>query len=109
MWGWKLFAGILGIIAGIIIIQHPIWSTILVPTVAIIILGIDGIIIGIVSLVQAFKGGGWGVGILGVLSILFGLILVANPLIGAAALPWVLGIFGIFGGLFAIVMAFRLR
>ena len=109
MWGWKLFAGILGIIAGIIIIQHPIWSTILVPTVAIIILGIDGIIIGIVSLVQAFKGGGWGVGVLGVLSIIFGLILVANPLIGAAALPWVLGIFGIFGGLFALVMAFRLR
>lgn len=109
MWGWKLFAGILGIIAGIIIIQHPIWSTILVPTTAIIILGIDGIIIGIVSLVQAFKGGGTGVYILGVLSIIFGLILLANPLIGAAALPWVLGIFGIFGGLFALVMAFRLR
>jgi uncharacterized membrane protein HdeD (DUF308 family) len=109
MWGWKLFAGILGILAGIIIIQHPLWSTILVPTIAIIILGIDGIIIGIVSLIQAFKGGGWGVGILGVLSIIFGIILVANPLIGAAALPWVLGIFGIVGGIFAIIMAFRLR
>ena len=109
MWGWKLFAGILGIIARIIIIQHPLWSTLLVPTVAIIILGIDGIIIGIVGLVQAFKGGGWGVGILGALSIIFGLILVANPLIGTAALPWVLGIFGIVGGIFAIIMAFRLR
>ena len=109
MWGWKLFAGILGIIAGIIIIQHPLWSTLLVPTVAIVILGIDGIIIGIVSLIQAFKGGGWGVGILGVLSIIFGIILVANPIIGAAALPWVSGILGIVGGLFEIIVALRLR
>lgn len=109
MWGWKLFAGILGILAGIIIIQHPLWSTLIVPTTLVIILGIDGIIIGIVSLIQAFRGGGWGVGVLGILSILFGLILVFNPVIGAATLPWVLGIFAIVGGIFAIIMAFRLR
>ncbi len=109
MWGWKLFAGILGIIAGIIIIQHPIWSTLLLPEVAIIILGVDGIIIGIVSLIQAFRGGGWGVGVLGVISIIFGIILLANPIIGAVALPWVLGIFAFVSGIFAIIMAFRLR
>ncbi|NJN84083.1 MAG: hypothetical protein HC802_18620 [Caldilineaceae bacterium] len=28
MWGWKLFSGILGIVAGIWIIQHPWWSTV---------------------------------------------------------------------------------
>lgn len=109
MWGWKLFAGILGIIAGIIIIQHPLWSTLLVPTTLVIIIGIDGIIIGVVSLIQAFRGGGWGVGVLGILSIIFGIILIANPIIGAATLPWVLGIFAIVGGIFAIIMAFRLR
>lgn len=109
MWGWKLFAGILGILAGIIIIQHPLWSTLLVPATLVIVIGIDGIIIGIVSLIQAFRGGGWGVGILGILSIIFGIILVANPIIGAATLPWVLGIFAIVGGIFAIIMAFRLR
>ena len=109
MWGWKLFAGILGILAGIIIIQHPLWSTVLVQATAIIILGIDGIIIGIVSLVQAFKGGGWGVGILGALSIIFGIFLLANVWIATLSLSWVLGIFGIVGGIFAIIMAFRLR
>lgn len=109
MWGWKLFAGILGIIAGILIIQHPLWSTLLVPTVIVIVLGIEGIIIGIVNLIQAFQGGGWGIGILGVLSILFGLFLMFNPLAAAVALPIVLGIFGIVGGIFAIIAAFRLR
>lgn len=109
MWGWKLFSGILGIIAGVIILQHPLWSTILVPTVLVIVIGIEGLIIGIVNLIQAFQGAGWGIGVLGVLSILFGLILLFNPVIGAVTLPLVAGIFGIIGGIAAIVMAFRLR
>ena len=109
MWGWKLFAGILGILAGIAVLNHPLWSTLLVPTVLIIILGVQGIIVGIVGLVQAFKGAGWGAGVLGVLSILFGIVLLFNPVIGAVALPWVLGIFGIVGGIAGIIAAFRMR
>ena len=108
-WGWKLFIGILGIIAGIIVIQHPLWSTLLVPTVAVIVIGIQGIIVGIVGLIMAFQGGGWGPGILGVLSILFGLVLLFNPVVGAVALPIVLGVFGVVGGVLAIIQAFRQR
>ena len=40
MWGWKLFAGLLGIFAGVLILQHPLWSTLLVPATLVIILGI---------------------------------------------------------------------
>ncbi len=108
-WGWKLFSGILGILAGIVIIQHPLWSTLLVPATLVIILGIQGMIIGVVGLVQAFRGAGWGVGILGVLSILFGLILVANPLLSGATLAITMGILGLIGGGAAIVYAFRSR
>jgi uncharacterized membrane protein HdeD (DUF308 family) len=108
-WGWKLFMGILGIIAGIVVIQHPIWSTILVPTTLAIMVGIFGIIMGVIGLIQAFQGAGWGAGILGVLSIIFGILLLANPLISAVALVIVLGIFGIVGGVLAIIAAFRMR
>lgn len=108
-WGWKLFIGILGIIAGLVIMRHPLWSGFLVPTVAVFVLGIEGLIIGVVRLIQAFQGEGWGAGILGVLSIIFGIILLANPFIGGLALPLVLGIFGIAGGILAIIMAFRLK
>src|SRR5690242_6668938 len=31
-WGWKLVGGILGIIAGLIVIRHPLWSAVLIPT-----------------------------------------------------------------------------
>ena len=108
-WGWKLFVGILGIIAGLLIIRHPLWSAVLVPTTLIIVLGIEGLIIGGINIVRAFRGAGWGVGILGALSIIFGIVLLANPVLGAAALPWVLGIFGIVGGIVAIIAAFRMR
>ena len=108
-WGWKLFAGILGILAGIVIMNHPLLSPLVVGGTIVIIMGIQGIIFGILGLIAAFQGGGWGAGILGVLSVIFGIILLANPLLGAAALPWVLGIFGIVGGIVGIIAAFRMK
>ena len=79
----------------------PMWIVFLV--------GILALVQGILGLVLAFQGGGWGVGILGALGIIFGLILVANPVIGVVALPFVLGVFMLVGGIVAIVWAFRLR
>lgn len=109
MWGWKLIAGLLGILAGVLIIQNPLWSTVLVPTTLIIVLGIEGLIIGVINLIQAFRGGGWGIGVLGVLSILFGLVLLGNPFLAALGLPFILGILGLVFGVIAIFGAFRIR
>jgi uncharacterized membrane protein HdeD (DUF308 family) len=63
---------------------------------------------GAADLVAAFQGGSWGARILGVLGILFGFILVINPLIGVATLPFVLGLFMLIGGIGAVVQAFRM-
>ena len=110
LWGLKLVGGIIGILAGIVVLQHPIWSTLLVPAVYVIILGIQGIIVGATSLVLAFRGGGWGAGLLGIVSIVFGVILLLNPVfIGIAILPFVLGAFALIGGIAAIIGAFVLR
>ena len=109
-WGWKLLVGILGVLAGIVVLQHPVWSTLLLPAIYVIILGVQGIISGVVSMVIAFRGEGWGIGILGALSIVFGIVLLLNPFfIGVAVLPFVLGAFALIGGIAAIVMAFRAR
>ncbi len=109
MWGWKLFIGILGIIAGILVMRHPLWSSAIVGATLVIILGIQGLIIGGVRIYAAFKGAGWGLGILGAISILFGILLLANVWIATFALPWVLGALAVVGGIVAIVMAFRLK
>jgi uncharacterized membrane protein HdeD (DUF308 family) len=109
MWGWKLFSGIIGILAGIAIIQYPLWSSLLVPTVLVWVFGFFGIIIGVIGLIQAFQGAGWGAGILGVLSILFGLLLIFNAFVASLTLPFIFGILAIVGGLAALVMAFQMR
>ena len=108
-WGWKLFSGLIGILAGIAIIQYPLWASVLVPTVLVWVFGFFGIIIGVIGLIQAFQGAGWGAGILGILSILFGLLLLTNAFVASFTLPFIFGILAIVGGLAALVMAFQMR
>jgi len=110
-WGWKLFIGLLSIIAGIIILRHPLVSAVSIPALIILLMGIQGLISGLFSIVLAFKGGGLGSGIFGALSILFGLVLVANyASLGAiAALVLVSAIFLLVGGVAQIFQAFQQR
>ncbi|KLK88069.1 hypothetical protein SZ63_03090 [Methanoculleus sediminis] len=106
--GWKLLVGILGVVAGVLVLAYPLYSAILIPTVFAIIIGVEGLIIGAVYMVQGFSGAGWGTGILGILSIIFGLILIANPLVAAVGLVLLLAGLAIVGGIAAIVVSFRL-
>ncbi|MDX6381482.1 MAG: hypothetical protein QOI57_2506 [Rubrobacteraceae bacterium] len=108
-WGWKLAGGLLGIIAGILVLQHPLLSAIAIPAVVLYVLGFLSIVEGIFEVIAAFQGSGWGIGILGILRIVFGIILVLNPLIGVVALPFILGAFMLVGGIFAFVASFRMR
>jgi uncharacterized membrane protein HdeD (DUF308 family) len=109
LWGLKLAIGILGILGGMLVLTHPLWSAIAIPTYIIYIVGFLAIFQGAVGLIQMFRGDGWGAGILGILAIIFGIIVLANPLIGVVALPFVLGVFMITGGIAAIVASFSLR
>ena len=110
-WGWKLFTGILSILAGILVMRHPIASAVAIPQIAVLLLGIQGLVSGAIMLVMAFKGGGWGMGILGVVSIIFGIILILafGELGTAAVFIWVVGIFALVGGIVQIFQAFRQR
>lgn len=108
-WGWKVCFGILGIIAGLAILTYPYYSALVVPFIFIIFVGVWGLIMGFTSLFAAFKGGGWGAGIVGVLLIIFGCIILANPYMSTLWLPLVLGWFGIIGGIITIVGSFYLK
>jgi uncharacterized membrane protein HdeD (DUF308 family) len=109
MWGWKLAGGILGILAGMVIFEHPLWSSILIPSLFVIFLGVDALIIGVISLVQTFKGGGWLAGILGIISIVIGIALLGTPYITSWRLTYVYGMIGVAGGFIAIYSALKLR
>ena len=108
-WGWKLAAAILCLIAGLAILSNPLWSTTVASTWLVILVGFLAMLQGVAGLIVAFQGGGWGIGALSVLGILFGLFLVINPLIGVAALTLILAIIMLIGGVGAVIQAFRMR
>ncbi len=108
-WGWKIFGGIIGIIAGYWLIDAGAAQRLASMGFAIVlVLGIQGIIMGIMGLIAAFQGGGWGAGIMGVISIVIGILLLMNMVAAAVVLPWVIAIFLIIGGIFAIIGAFTM-
>src|SRR5829696_8339669 len=100
---------IVGIFAGIVVLNHPLLSTIAIPTYLAYVVAFLAIFEGVGGLIHAFQGGGWSAGILSILVMISGLILLFNPLIGVVALPFVLGGFMLVGGIAAIVASFRLR
>lgn len=107
---WKLINGIIGLLAGWFLVSNITdGSTLVFGIAAVIILGIQGVIMGILGLVESFQGAGWGPGVLGAVSIIIGLMLLGSPLGYALMLPWVIGSFAVVGGIFSIIMAFRLR
>jgi uncharacterized membrane protein HdeD (DUF308 family) len=108
-WGWSLLSGIIGILAGILVLRHPLVSAVLLPEVLVIVIAILGILIGILDLVRGFRGDGLGAFVLGALNILIGLWLWFNPFAAALSLPFVLGVFGLIGGAFLIYHAFQVR
>jgi uncharacterized membrane protein HdeD (DUF308 family) len=109
MWGWKLLSGVVGILAGLFIVQHPLWSAVLIPTTLVIVIAVQGLIIGCVHLFMAFKHRSWGLGILGVLNVVLGLVLLGSPMGGVLALASVYGVLAIIGGAASIYTAFRAR
>jgi len=87
-WGWKLFGGIIGLAAGLLVLRNPVESTVAIPAIYAILLGIFGVLIGLTALIAAFQGEGWGVGIFGAFSLLIGLAMMFNSVIGGAVLIW---------------------
>ena len=64
---------------------------------------------GVIGLIAAFSGAGWGAGVLSVLSIIIGILLLGSPVVTGMTLPWVFGIFAIVGGILAVFGAFQQR
>ncbi len=110
-WGWKLFMGIISIIAGGAILMYPVAAAIALPQIFVLVLGLWALVQGIVMLIMAFKGGGWGAGILGVVGIVLGLILISDygQLGMGLAFLWTAAVFALIGGIVMMVQAFRTR
>jgi uncharacterized membrane protein HdeD (DUF308 family) len=108
-WIWSLLIGIMGVAAGILIVRHPIVAALTVPTVIVIVFGVEGLIMGILELIGGFSGGGIGSFIRGVINLLIGILLLSAPMAAALAVPFVFAVLLIVQGVALVALAFRVR
>jgi uncharacterized membrane protein HdeD (DUF308 family) len=108
-WGWKLFGGIIGLAAGLLVLRNPVESTVAIPAIYSILLGIFGVLIGISALIAAFQGEGWGVGIFGAFSLVIGLAMMFNSVVGGAVLVWLTALLLVLQGAVGVFWSFSKR
>lgn len=108
-WGWHLLLGVTGVVAGILVLQNPLISTVATGTFLVSLLAFGSLIMGVLGIIRGIKEDGWGSITIGVVNVLVGFWLLFNPLKAIIALPIMLGIFAMIGGAITIVNAFRLK
>ncbi len=108
-WIWLLLSGILGIVAGFIVLRHPLVAAMILPTFIVILLGVEAVIMAGVNVAAAFKGGGFASFVLGTANLLIGFILLSSPATAALAVPFVFGAILLVQGILHTIWAFRVR
>jgi uncharacterized membrane protein HdeD (DUF308 family) len=108
-WVWSLLIGILGIVAGILVLNHPLFAAVVLPATLVVYLGILGLVVGAFGIIGAFTGGGIGSFIFGGINLLIGLLLLGSPLAATIAVPFVFGVLLLIEGVGLIIWAFRVR
>lgn len=107
---WLILVGITGIVAGLIAIFWPDITVLLLIT----FIGAWAVVRGIFEIIGAISlrreiDNEWTLILGGVISVLFGVIVLIAPGGGALALAWLIGIVAIAAGVMFIGLAFRLR
>lgn len=109
-WWVVLLEGIAGIVFGVLTFLWPAITAV----VLLVFIAVWAILTGILEVVAAIRlrkeiEGEWALGLAGVLSLIFGIIMLLRPGAGALALIWVIGSYAILFGVLLIYLGFRLR
>jgi uncharacterized membrane protein HdeD (DUF308 family) len=109
-WGWHLIIGIAGMIVGLLTFHAPQITALAL----IIYIAAWALMIGASEIVLAIKmrreiKGEWFLILMGLASIVFAVLLLWNPVAGAAAVIWLIAWYAVVLGILAIFFGFRLR
>jgi uncharacterized membrane protein HdeD (DUF308 family) len=105
-----LIIGILGLLAGLIILWNPALGGITLTYV----IAAWAIVTGVLTIISALRlreeiDNEWWLVLSGVLAIIFGVLVFQNVLAGILTIAWVFGIFAVVVGILSIALAFRVR
>jgi uncharacterized membrane protein HdeD (DUF308 family) len=109
-WGWHIVIGIVGIIVGLLTFHAPQITALAL----IIYVAAWALMIGATEIAFAIKlrreiKGEWFLILMGLASIIFAILLLWNPIAGAAAVIWLIAWYAVVLGILAIFFGFRLR
>jgi uncharacterized membrane protein HdeD (DUF308 family) len=109
-WGWHIVIGILGIIVGLLTFHAPQITALAL----VIYIAAWALMIGATEIAFAIKlrreiKGEWFLILMGLASIIFAILLLWNPIAGAAAVIWLIAWYAVVLGILAIFFGFRLR
>ena len=109
-WWAVLLEGLAGILLGFLAYLWPG----LTALVLVYFIAAWAVITGILEIVAAIQfrrviAGEWAMILIGLLSIVFGVLLAVFPAVGAVSLVWLIGIYAVADGTMQIIFAFRLR
>ena len=109
-WGWMLFVGIVSILAGIAAFAWPG----LTAMALLFMIAVWAIVHGVLEIIAAIElrkviDNEWMLALAGVVSALFGIVLIARPGAGALGLVWLIGSFALIHGVLLVMLAFKLR
>jgi len=110
-WVWHLVQGVVSVLAGIIAFAWPGVTVLAI----LFVIAFWSIVGGIAEVAESFmmrkRGGeGWGwVLAAGIVSVLFGIVLLVSPSAALITLLWLVGVYAIVVGVIIVVWAVRLR
>ena len=107
---WLFIRGIAGIIVGLITFFWPAITALAL----VILIAAWALVTGFMELIYAFRANQdsairWMFAISGILSLILGALMLAQPLLGALVIVWVIGAYAVLAGILLIILGFRLR
>ena len=100
--GWKIFVGLLGIVAGALAMISPVVTGTVLFTYLVFLIAFQAILSGITEVYYGVQSRRFGLLLLGLVSLLLGGALILNPWVGIAALVMFSGAFSLTGGIISI-------
>jgi uncharacterized membrane protein HdeD (DUF308 family) len=108
-WGFLTFEGIVSIAAAILAVLWPGLTLLIFVMIVAAWAIVTGILMFSASRNLDTEHGRWWLALGGLVSIVYGILLVAAPLIGAVVLTWWIGAYAFGFGIALLILAFRLR
>lgn len=109
-WGWPFWSGVISLLAGIAAIVAPGVATLSI----LIVIAIWAIVHGLLDIYSAIRfrrliSFEWWLALSGVLSVIFGALVLRQPGAGAIAIATLIGLFVIAIGVILVISGFRLK